>query len=260
MLFFDNEVWQEANFFEVMDGVLRSQRGVKFMSYLKYLSLLCLFSCLAMPTQSEAAEISTLIETDDGTTIKLTQLEQELLQAALQDLSLQYYKAEEQVKSKQRLEGALVHNEQEYWYSFENNELFIFSEKGELFSQIPLQDVVSGIVNAAHPEFNTNKCPWCIVAAGILISQGICTLSAGGEHTYCQATCQCGVSSVSTTCVAGYRSTTCECMPCPTPPEPGPDYPSPGGTFFGTPWSDYNNNGDGPGYPLCVSLSIDGDC
>jgi hypothetical protein len=111
------------------------------------------------------------------------------------------------------------------------------------------------IVQSDKNQWNT-KCPACVVAAGILISQGICTLSAGGEHAYCNTTCRCGVGAVSSTCVLGFRSTSCQCYPCPIlpiPPETYPSGPGPGWShpyFLGTPWIDYggafnvNPNGD----------------
>ena len=216
------------------------------------------FGCFMLIHIAGAAEISLLIENNDGEQVQLSVLDKALMEAALEDMAVQYHLYGEKLSKRDVIDGAIKHKGVEYGYAFVDGELSIYSDKQKTIN-IPVRMILEAIVQAEQEHVGVNRCPWCIIA-GIIVAQGSCAASAGGEHLYCQMTCECGVSSVETTCVLGYRRTSCSCFQCPQDPTPGSLYPIPGGgSLFGTPWID-NNNDPNNGYPLCVNPTIDGNC
>ncbi len=132
----------------------------------------------------------------------------------------------------------------EYQYSIKDK-IATISHKNKVVGELDLPRIISISKNA--DEGTQSKCPACIIGGGIILSQGLCTLSAGGEHAYCGGTCLCGVADVTTTCLFGFRKTSCTCqMPCPIYPDPSSLYPGTNGWLTGVPFLDY---GDGTSDP-----------
>ena len=230
------------------------------MNYFKIVLMSVLVSCLFSIQPSQAADLSLLLENNNGEQFELSVMDKKLMDAALNDMSFQYYLHGDKLSQRQNIEGMIEVEGLEYWYSYADGDLQVYAKNGKPVTKIPVRDVIETIVQANNGELSANRCPWCIVV-GIIVAQGTCTASAGAEHLYCQRTCECGVSEVQTSCFLGYRETTCKCQPCPRDPTPGPEYPLPGGgSLFGTPWWQDNNHDNGNGYPLCVNPTIDGQC
>ncbi|WP_395377241.1 hypothetical protein [Marinicella sp. W31] len=209
---------------------------------------------------SHAADMSLLLENNAGDQFELSVKDKKLMDAALNDMGFQYYLYGEKLSQRQSIEGSIQVEDVEYWYAYADGDLQVYADNGKPVTKIPVRDVIEAIVQTNNPGLSANRCPWCLIV-GIIVAQGTCAASAGAEHLYCQSTCECGVAETETSCFLGFRETTCKCQPCPTDPSPGSEYPLPGGgSLFGTPWWQDNNNDNGNGYPLCVNPTIDGQC
>lgn len=227
------------------------------MKNIRKLFISTFFGCFMLMHIAGAAEISLLIENNDGKQVQLSILDKALMEAALYDINVQYQLYGEKLTQRSRIDGAIEHKGQEYWYEFIQGELLIYSDKGKP-TKIPVREIVEAIVQIGEPEGGVNRCPLCSIV-GIIIAQNACEASQGGEYLYCISVCDCGVREGRSTCFLGIRSTKCYCRSCSHGPRPRPEYPLPDGSvLIGTPWA--QNNDPGNGYPLCVNPSINGDC
>ena len=128
-----------------------------------------------------------------------------------------------------------------YRYDFYHGIIDVYDESDSYVSAIPAGRILEYLRQVTKDDTLQAKCPWCLVAIGL---QATCSLTEGGSHAYCAATCPCGVASVSTTCVLGYRTTSCSCQTCPLPPNPPRLFPI-NGDWFG-PFMPVTDFGDGP--------------
>lgn len=54
---------------------------------------------------------------------------------------------------------------------------------------------------------------------GVVVAlQGTCTLTEIATAKTCEDSCQCGVADYSTSCILGFRTSSCSCQPCPIDP------------------------------------------
>ncbi len=214
--------------------------------------VICLLLFISFEGISATNEALITLNGTNGDSITLSQFEMDafsILVKELGDRSLNIRLSNDYDISSNKI--PMIINGIEYQYVVEDK-IATISYKKEVVGVLDIPRIINVFDNA--DENNQAKCPACAIGAGIVISQGLCALSAGGEHAYCGSTCACGVSSVSTTCFLGFRSTNCTCQPCPDPDSGGSViptslYPGINGWLTGIPYFIDGHGGRHPDFP-----------
>ena len=165
--------------------------------------------------------------------IHIDKIEMELFRLAVKDVEGQKTIARLlgiDLSKKQVYEGTLDIYGTGYVYQAIDGELFVSSIDGEFTTVVPAGMILHVLKNVSQEDADTAKCPWCL-GIGIAVAGNhlLCAATEGGTVAYCNATCRCGVASVHSTCLAGFRQTSCHCYPCQQTPVPPPAHPGFGG-------------------------------